>query len=204
MLAGPIAHETISPWYALAARYLLCGNDDFRMPFAKPLTDGLTLDYVERWATNSRIIETHRDALLASERIKISLRTTVTGLNLNSDGNRVESLEAATPAGQRTIKARQFFLAAGGVETTRLLLWFQRKYPTRFGGVNGPLGRYYMGHLSGKIAGIQLEDPATIRDLDFYRDSNGAFCRRRFLLTNETQIANKLLNAVFWADNPPF
>jgi choline dehydrogenase-like flavoprotein len=102
------------------------------------------------------------------------------------------------------VRARNFILATGGVETNRLLLWFQQKYPSHFGGVDGPLGRYYMGHLSGKIASLQLEDPESFKDFDFYRDGSGAFYRRRFLLTEETQIANKLLNTVFWPDNPPF
>ncbi|HEY2469672.1 MAG TPA: GMC oxidoreductase [Terracidiphilus sp.] len=200
----PIGHKTISPWYRLAAKYLLCGNDQFLMPYARELRDGLSLDWVERWATNSRIIEVHRDALIASSRIRTCLRSTVVGLKLTSDGRSVEALEVATPAGQRTVKARNFILAAGGVETTRLLLWFQQKYPSHFGGIDGPLGRYYMGHLSGKIASLQLEDPESFRDFDFYRDSSGAFYRRRFLLTEEMQIANKLLNTVFWPDNPPF
>jgi choline dehydrogenase-like flavoprotein len=200
----PLAHSAISPWYKEAAKYLLCGNDNFHMPYARELKDGLTLDWVERWATNSRIVDVHRDALIASKRIKICLRSTVSGLKLASDGRSVEALEVSTPGGPRTVKARTFILAAGGIEATRLLLWFQQKYPSHFGGVDGPLGRYYMGHLSGKIASIQLDDPESFKDFDFYRDDSGAFYRRRFLLTEETQIRNKLLNTVFWADNPPF
>lgn len=200
----PIGHHSISPWYKLAAKYLLCGNDCFKIPYRQQLSDGLTLDWVERWATNSRMIDVHRDALIASSRIKICLRSTVTGLKLASNGRSVEALEVATPAGQRTLRARNFILAMGGVETTRLLLWFQQKYTSHFGGVDGPLGRFYMGHLSGKIASLQLEKRESFRDLDFFRDGTGAFYRRRFLLTEETQIANKLLNSVFWADNPPF
>lgn len=200
----PIGHKSISPWYKPAAKYLLCGNDHFLMPYARELREGLTLDWVERWATNSRIVEVHRDALARSSRIRICLRSTVTGLQLKSDGRSVEALEVTTPAGLRTVRARNFILATGGVETSRLLLWFQQKYPSHFGGVDGPLGRYYMGHLSGKIASLQLEEPERFRDFDFYRDATGAFYRRRFLLTEETQIANKLLNTVFWPDNPPF
>jgi hypothetical protein len=33
-------------------------------------------------------------------------------------------------------------LAAGGIETTRLLLAVQRRWPKHFGGIGGPLGRY--------------------------------------------------------------
>ena len=200
----PIQHNDISPWYKIAARYMLCGSDRFHIPFPRELSSGLTLDFVERWATHTRLIEVHRPALLASQKIKIALRATVVGLILSEDGRAVASLEIATPAGPRTVAAKHFILAAGGVETTRLLLWFQQQHPALFGGIDGPLGRYYMGHISGKIASIQLENPQTIRDLDFIRDETGAFYRRRFLLTPEAQIQNKLLNTVFWPDNPPF
>ena len=58
----------------------------------------------------------HRKALLHSPRIKISLRSTVTGLNLSHDGQAVESLAVSTPAGPRAVKARRIILATGGVE----------------------------------------------------------------------------------------
>ena len=201
--AWPMSHETIRPWYATASKYLLCGNDHFTIPYKQALTDGLTLDSVERWATTPRLIEIHRYALLHSQRIKISLRSTVVGLNLGADGKRVESLEVATPAGTHTVKARNLILALGGVETSRFLLSVQQKNPNLFGGIDGPLGRYYMGHLSGKIATLQLRIPASVSDLDFHLDG-GAWYRRRLMLTDEAQLNNKLLNAVFWADNPPF
>jgi choline dehydrogenase-like flavoprotein len=200
----PIAHDTIRPWYTVASKYLLCGNDRFTIPYERALTDGLTLDSVERWATTPRLIEIHRDALIRSQRIKICLRTTVVGLNMSDNRSRVESLEVATPGGTRAIKARNFILATGGVETNRLLLAVQQKYPSHFGGVDGPLGRYYMGHLSGKIASLQLNSPQSVSDLDFNLDGSGAYYRRRLMLTSEAQIENRLQNAVFWADNPPF
>jgi hypothetical protein len=200
----PIAHDSIHPWYAIASKYLLCGNDRFTVPYKHELTDGLTLDSVERWATTPRLIEVHREALLRSQRIKIGLRSTVVGLEISGSGNRVESLEVATPAGTRTVKAHNFILATGGVETNRLLLCVQQKYPALFGGVDGPLGRYYMGHLSGKIASLQLDNPDLISDLDFKLDGSKTYYRRRLMLTSGAQIQNKLLNTVFWPDNPPF
>jgi hypothetical protein len=200
----PVEHKTISTWYKQAAKYLLCGNDSFAIPYTSALDGGLTLDFVERWAINSRLIDVHREALIRSRRIQICLRSTVVGLKLSDDQRSVEELEVATPAGQQHVKARQFIIAAGGVETNRLLLWFQQHYPSHFGGVDGPLGRYYMGHISGKIASVQFENADFIRDLDFVRDDSGAFYRRRFLLTSKVQRQNELLNTAFWADNPPF
>ena len=43
----------------------------------------------------------HRDRLLRSSSIKLSLESTVTGLNLSADGRRVESLAVSTPRGAR-------------------------------------------------------------------------------------------------------
>ncbi len=197
-------HDEIRPWYSRAAEYLLCGTGPFVLPFAKPLTAGLRLDGLERWSRNTRVILEHRERLLASEKIKISLNSTVTGFGLSEDGGRVESLTVSTPEGLRNVKARSAILAMGGVETTRLLLNAQQQYPHHFGGTDGPLGRYYMGHLSGKIANIIFGDPATIGDLDFKLGEDGAYYRRRLMLTVETQLEHRLLNTTFWPDNPPF
>lgn len=200
----PVTHNEIRPWYQRACEYLLCGNDSFVIPYGRELSNGLTLDTVERWATESRIILVHREHLVRSSRIKISLRSTLTGLNVSPDGQTVESLIVAAPSGVRRIRARQVIFAAGGVETTRLLLHIQRSHPQLFGGLDGPLGRYYMGHLSGKIASIQFKDPDSFVDLDYKLDESGAYYRRRFMLTPEAQIANGVLNTAFWPDNPPF
>jgi choline dehydrogenase-like flavoprotein len=200
----PISPDEIEPWYSRAAEYLLCGTGPFVLPYGKPLTAGLRLDGLERWSRNTRVIQEHRERLLASERIKICLNTTVTGFALSADGGRVESLEVSTPDGPRRIKARNAILAMGGVETTRLLLNAQQQHPRHFGGADGPLGRYYMGHLSGKIANIIFNDPETIDDLDFKMSEDGAYYRRRLMLTAEAQLANELLNTTFWPDNPPF
>ena len=200
----PVTHDDIRPWYKSAAEYLTCGNDLFDMPYKRPLTDGLTLNFVERWARDSRVILAHREHLLASEKIKISLHTTVTAMLLSDDGQRVEGLGVRTPEGLAIVRAKRFVLAMGGVESTRLLLATQRDWPKHFGGVDGPLGRYYMGHISGKIASIVFDRPADIADLDFTLDGSGSFFRRRLMLTTAAQLEHKVLNTAFWPDNPPF
>jgi len=200
----PFGHEELRPWYKRATEYLLCGNDTFSIPYKQKLYGGLTLDFIERWSRKSKVILEHRGHLLGSERIKLSLKSTVTGLNLSADGQRVEGLAVITPEGACTVKARRVVLAMGGVETTRLLLHAQQSWPSHFGGVDGPLGRYYMGHISGKIASIVLNDPDSINDLDFKLDESGTYLRRRFMLTADAQLEHKVLNTAFWPDNPPF
>ena len=200
----PLTHDQLRPWYKPATKYLLAGNDTFEIPYKRPLTGGLTLDFIERWARDSRVINEHRAHLLASPNIHISLNTTVTGLNLSPDQKRIENLSVRTPKGDQQIQARQIILAMGGVETTRMLLATQQRYPSLMGGIDGPLGRYYMGHISGKIASIAFSNPKEMSDLDFKLDPSGSWIRRRFMLTADAQVENKLLNTAFWPDNPAF
>ncbi len=200
----PIGHEEIRPWYKPACEYLLCGDDTFQKPLSRELSAGITAEFVERWATESRVILVHRERLQKSERINVCLNSTVVDLDLGENGRSVQGVAVATPRGKFTVKARRVILAIGGVETTRLLLAVQRRWPDHFAGAGGPLGRYYMGHISGKIASIALDDPASIADYDFVLDTNGAYYRRRFMLTTEAQLRNKLLNTAFWPDNSPF
>lgn len=201
----PMSHDEIRPWYKPATEYLLCGSDQFDYPYSRELASGLSLDTVERWARESKVILEHRERILQSKKIKLSLNTTVIALNFNAAGDRVESLTVATPHGQLNLKAGRIILAMGGVETTRLLLHAQRSAPALFGGVDGPLGRYYMGHISGKIASIIFNEPRSFSDLDFkLEQSTRSYYRRRFMLTQQAQLENKVLNTAFWPDNPPF
>jgi choline dehydrogenase-like flavoprotein len=200
----PLGDDDLRPWYERASESLLCGSGSFAIPYKRNLTDGLTVEYVERWARETKVVLAHRERLLCSQRIRLSLNTTVTGLNLAPDGSRLDSLSVATPSGTRTVKAARVVLAMGGVETTRLLLSAQQTWPQHFGGADGALGRFYMGHLSGKIANIQFDNPEDIHDLDFTLDASGAYYRRRFMLTPQAQQQNQVLNTAFWPDNPPF
>lgn len=200
----PITHNEIRPWYRQASEYTLCGGDRFTIPYERELGRGLTLDFVERWATESKLILRHRQRLLNSQRIHLSLNSTVIGFRLSEDGASVEALEVATPSGPRLVYARQAVLALGGVETTRMLLNVQERYRNLFGGIDGPLGRYYMGHISGKIASVVFDAPSAFSDLDYKLDINRSWFRRRFMLTEAAQIEHQVLNTAFWPDNPPF
>jgi GMC oxidoreductase len=117
--------------------------------------------------------------------------------------NRVDCLIVNSGGKRHKVRAKNFIIAAGGLETTRLLLAAQRKRPDRFGGKDGPLGRYYMGHLSGKIARLVLDRPSDVDSLDYYVDADRNYVRRRLTLSESAQIALRLQNVSFWPDNFP-
>ena len=105
--------------------------------------------------------------------------------------------------GRGDIPASRVVLAAGGNASTRLLLLEQERDPARFGGADGPLGRFYMGHLSGQIADVVFENRALHDALDYHVDAHGSYVRRRLVPADATQEAERLANVAFWPVVPP-
>jgi len=201
----PLGQADVLPWEAAAATYLDCGVPAFRS--SSPDWAGLgevSLSQLERWARQPKLAGRLGVRVTAHPGISVLCQATVTDININPAGTGVTHLLVIHRGQSVPVRATSYVLACGGLETTRLLLKVQRRLPTHFGGAGGPLGRYYMGHLTGSIANIQLDDPADIRDLDFRLDSHDAYVRRRFTFSERTQRERRLLNTSFYADNPPF
>jgi choline dehydrogenase-like flavoprotein len=200
----PIAFQDFATWQTEAAAFLGCDGPFERKangPWAE--LDGIRFDRLERWAPQINIAQRHRASLRSDERITVLLGATVTSLQLSASGEHLDSLQVSGRHGAIRLSPSVCVLACGGVETTRLLLQAQRRQPTAFGGAQGPLGRYYMGHVSGKIADIVLNDPSTSTDHDFFLEG-ASYARRRLTFSAEAQRDLRLRNISFWTDNPPF
>ena len=200
----PIGHDAIRGWYDAAVEFLGCGRAVFRKPRSKtvPYHD-IDDAQLERWTPLTDLYRRHGDALARSNKICVVLGATVTNLNLVPQGMDVESIELADTAGRVILPVQRCVIACGGLETTRLLLVAQQRKPDACGGPDGPLGRGYMGHLSGKLASIIFDDPATAADFDFMLDA-GVYVRRRYTLAASALLREDLQNIAMWVDNPPF
>jgi choline dehydrogenase-like flavoprotein len=200
----PISHAEIAAWYEAAAAFFGIGPARFTASAGCWSRFGdVRCEQFERWTPENDVGRRHRLRLSNSHLIRILLGATVTELHLSEDDQRVAALTVADARSRFRIEPRRVVIACGGLETTRLLLQAQQHRPQLFGGPNGPLGRGYMGHLSGKIADIVLADPASASIHDFFLDQ-GVFARRRLTLTSDAQTREQQLNIAFWADNPPF
>jgi hypothetical protein len=108
---------------------------------------------------------------------------------------RVSDLEISS------IKAKFFVLAAGTQESTRILLRNKHlfnllKEPPR------ALGKYYQGHLSGKIASVHFTGDPKKTDYGFLKDKDGIYIRRRFQFSKDLLLEKNLLNTAIFLDNP--
>jgi choline dehydrogenase-like flavoprotein len=201
----PFSHDTLRPWYSKAVSYLGCGVDQFTAPSPtwSGKIDKVSAERLERWPQQPKRAIVYRKEIENAERLSVHLYSTVTGLDLGVTGQLVESVRVAG-ADRRPVQAKYYVLVCGGLETTRLLLSTQRRWPDHFGGEAGALGRYYMGHLGGTIANIVLNDGEDIDNFDFNLDEAGVFVRRTFSIDDETLKAEELQNITFWPDNLPF
>ncbi len=198
----PIGVAEIAPWYDRAIRYLDAGEPEFSAPLAAAGAE-CRFDELERWSEGRDLRRIHAAALERDPGLQIWLGAVCTGLDLDPESGRVTGVTVATGSGARAVlQARAVVLACGGIETTRLLLATRTAHPRMFGGENGPLGRYYMGHLEGRIAEIVFDRPGADRDFDFFVDASGRYVRRRITIAAEVRQQHGLLNLAAWPDNP--
>lgn len=198
-----------------AADYFECGRGPFR------LTDGLspglgaiaqgfhegdvTNSAVERWSMPTRFGTRYRRELSKKPNIRVLCGTEARDFSPPGPDGKINTLHARPIDGGNgvDVRARHFVIAAGTQESTRLLL----RNPSIFRNLQSPptaLGRFYQGHISGKIASVIFSGDPKRTEYGLLRDSEGIFIRRRFQLSTETLVRENLLNSAIWLDNPHY
>jgi hypothetical protein len=192
----PIGHDALKPFYN-AARKLLTA--DYREQFSQVADSGFALSR-ESWTRIPNTARANRKRLREHQRIIAVRHATATVMHFDSEKSHLVALTVKGGAVSSVITAPLFVFAAGGRENTRLLLELQRQHTNLFGGLGGPLGRYYMGHLTGEIATISFSSsPQAVRFL-LKRAASGSMIRDRFMPTGQVQRQHGLLNIAMWPD----
>ena len=192
----PISHSELEPYYTEAAQLMKAPR-----PHNPSLSNGTFLESVESWAFPRNTATANRSDLLASKSLHILLDAQLIKLNFDSSTSRVTSAAIRCDKRDGTVRANHFVLACGGRENSRILLNLQAQFPDLFAGEEGPLGRFYMGHLTGQIAQIRFQSDAVAQQFFFKRQQDGRFTRRRFQPAPQTQRELSLLNTVMWPHN---
>jgi choline dehydrogenase-like flavoprotein len=183
----PITHTELSPYYDLALAFLGCRADPPLQPIASQSTE-ISTTVVERWSGQPDLNGLHGRDLESSRNLFIHTACTVTGMRLGDNGKDVNALRVNRHGREFEIRAEIFVLAAGGLGNARLLLVAQREWPRKFGGIKGPLGRFYSGHLTGYLAKICFSQPRLADAFRFQSSGGGAFSRRRLSISGEAQL----------------
>lgn len=205
--------EEVRPFLKKAAELLECGAGSFDLAthpnerghrIAEGFVPGDVTDtVVERWSMPTRFGVRYKTEVEESKQIHLLQGWAGDRFgHPNADGT-VESLTLrdAETGEELEIRAKAFVIAAGTQESTRLLL----KNGHLFAPVGGPpeaLGKYYQGHVSGKIASVKFSGDPKKTDYGFIREGDGTYIRRRFQFSKEVILRENLLNTAIWLDNP--
>ena len=120
----------------------------------------------------------HTDAAEANG-ARVLDRAPVQRLEHDDAGERVTAAVYATPDGtEHRQTAREFVLAAGGVETPRLLLLSESEtHPDGLANSSGLVGRYFMDHLFAGVGGA-LDEPTRQKHVGFNTTESHQFYDR--------------------------
>ena len=198
--AWPLAYADLLSWYDRAADFLGAhAVHETPAPGAFASLSDFDATRDETWCPQVNMSIRWRNALRADDGPTVLLGARVLGLN-HAHG-RIESVRVRVGDEERTARAKRFVLACGGLGGLKLLLLAQRETPHLFGGANGPLGRGYMGHLTGAVADIELANPSDVDAFSTRSVENGVRARRRIRPRDEAIARERLVNVAFWLEN---
>jgi len=191
----PIGYDDVARYFPLANKYLEAGQADYQSEsvFGKnqpEMIEGFhgnafTTNTMERFSAPTDLGVRYRQRLAAAERIRVVLDAPVVEIRLDEQGSSVTSLFVQRPDGQRLeVRAGRYVLAAGGMETVRLLLSNRQVQKNGIGNANDLVGRYYQAHIAGTIGSFK---PKGKIFNDYQVDDDGVYCRRRLALKPEAQ-----------------
>lgn len=210
----PVTFEDIAPYFEKTSDYFRSGRAVFNLHQIKgrapksivpglPDGDILSSD-LERWSLPTHFGREYHKELSQNPRIRVLHSLTCTEIELDPNGTHVKGFRCKTSHSGRPllVLGRVYALACGGVETTRLLLASNRVHTHGIGGQSGHLGRFYMGHISGRVARVRFSTPPRKTVYGFDRDIDGTYLRRRFSFSAEFQEQKKLTNVTGSLVNP--
>lgn len=131
-----------------------------------------------RWAKcptfkRCNVADLVRDDLSNRQNIEIWLGATVCDFEMNRATGRLKGVLAKSPSGKKlTVRADQFVIASGTIETTRLLLLMDVATDNQAFAHCKVLGRYFQDHLKSEVATISRHQPFQTNRLFGYRFLN--------------------------------
>jgi choline dehydrogenase-like flavoprotein len=175
--AWPITIEELAPHYRAAADFLGCRDAlSPPAPGAFAHLERFDASTAESFCDEPDLSRRLRASLSAADGPVIILNARVARLRV--ENGIVAGIEVRIGAEVRSVRAARIVIACGGLSSLRLLLLAQRETPSLFGGESGPLGRGYMGHLTGAVADMVLTNQ---EDADAFRAQpiDGVLARRQ-------------------------
>jgi choline dehydrogenase-like flavoprotein len=200
----PISYADLVPYYSKALTYCEAGEFAFEpdcLNASGPLVEGLVSEDItvglERFSPPTDFGRRFRSDLISSPAHRILLESTCIRLLSDESGRSVEAVECSTVAGNNfQICSKYVVVAAGGLESVRLLAASNDKRPAGLANSSGALGRYYMSHLEGTVGHLQVAAGRRVA-WDFTKTADGIYAKHHIRLSDDVQRHLQLRNMVF-------
>ncbi len=209
----PIAYEDIATYFQRASDWFFTGQSAFNAhevpevrhrTLVPGLPDGDVLSStLERWSLPTNFGKHYARELATTPGLRIADGLTCVDIETDPAARTVTGLRCRRLDGSEVrIQARHYVIACGGLETTRLLLASRSVMAHGIGNHSDLLGRFYMGHISGKIADVVFDTPPKETAYAYDRDADGVYVRHRLSFSREALLRERLPNIVGWLVNP--
>jgi choline dehydrogenase-like flavoprotein len=162
-----------------------------------PLDPELVTSVIFQFGKHSRF-DRYEDDFARADNVNLVLHASA--VHLVDRGGRVDRVDCATLSGNRFgVHARTFVLAAGAIETARLLLVSRDSQPAGIGNNGDLVGRYFMEHPDAAV-GYLIPDPeldrSAFRLYQHQRAGEDLMVEAMFRLSDSALRTERLLNAV--------
>ena len=164
----PISHAALDLYQHEVEELFAVGHDSFEeLDTVRPGAAGLLLEPSEhfkaRWAKcpsfkRCNIVTMLGAELRASRNVTVWLNATVSDFELDRAQGRLRAITARSLSGRTiTVRADEFVVAAGTIESTRLLLLVDAASDQHAFAHTDALGRYFQDHLKAEIAMVDRQ-----------------------------------------------
>ena len=202
----PISYDEVARHYPRALHWCDAGQAHFDatagLPGATaPMVDGATqvdlvLDRLERFSPPVHFGLRYRARLAAAPHLRVLLNAPVQQVLCQAGGTAAAGVELRVGAVRLRVAAPRVVLAAGGIETARLLLASDRDCPSGLGNGHDLVGRFYQCHLEGEIGRIRFTARPDLVRAGYALSSDGVYCRRYVWLSPQAQRRDALAGLV--------
>ncbi|WP_454883800.1 GMC oxidoreductase [Sphingomonas oryzagri] len=193
----PIYYEEVSRYFRRALELCRADAPSFQASGALPdapasmigdiAHSDVILDRLELFSEPTHFGKAYRRRLRRSPSITVATHMQVVDIMTGADGRHVTGVAVRMPGGGIVrIGSQIVVVAAGALETARLLLSSKSVKSCGVGNEHDLVGRFYQSHLEGHVGEMQLA-PGTEHRLGYERSAKGIYCRRYMWLSPEAQ-----------------
>jgi choline dehydrogenase-like flavoprotein len=202
----PLERTELDTYYARAHQLCGLGPYDYSLPEweraggarALPIPRDRVASALYQFSPPTRFGVAYRDELRRASGVHVLLRANAVRVQLDPEGRRVSGVAARTLEGKRiVVRGRRTVLAAGGIESARLLLASNDVRPNGIGNQHDLVGRYFSDHPHAPAGLLGLPKRVSTAFYEQRAGIRGATVRGALVLPDRLEASERLLRSSF-------